>query len=104
MSTRFRADRDLVVATGPGFYEDPMADADRTTTKMGLDVTAPGGWPSNIKQRRTNPPQIAGNGTDALREVLMRGPNISSISCGKPEAVTGANSRSPWASFPPREN
>lgn len=74
ISNRFRADRDLLVGTGPGFYEDPMADAGRITTKMGMDATAPGGWPSNIKQRRTNPPQIASNGAAPLRDVLAGGP------------------------------
>jgi 2,5-furandicarboxylate decarboxylase 1 len=74
ISNRFRADRDLVIAAGPGFYEDPLAEADRTTAKMGMDATSPGGWPSNITQRRTNPPQIVSNGTAALRDVLARGP------------------------------
>ena len=106
MSTRFRADRDLVVAIRlPGFYEDPMAEADGTTTKMGIDLTAPGGWPSNIKQRRTNPPQIVGNGTRAVCATCWRAArNTSSISCGRPEAATGANWRSRSVSFPPREN
>jgi len=76
ISNRFRADRDLVVATGPGFYEDPMAEADRTTTKMGMDATAPGGWPSNIKQRRTAPPEVASGSAAPLRDVLARGPKF----------------------------
>ena len=76
-STRFRADRDLVVASGlPGFYEDPTADATGTTAKMGVDLTAPAGWPANIKQRRTSVPAIVSTGAASLRDVLARGPKF----------------------------
>jgi 2,5-furandicarboxylate decarboxylase 1 len=76
-STRFRADCDLVVASGlPGFYEDPTADATGTTAKMGVDLTAPAGWPANIKQRRTSVPAIVSTGAASLRDVLARGPKF----------------------------
>jgi 2,5-furandicarboxylate decarboxylase 1 len=76
-STRFRADRDLVVASGlPGFYEDPTADAGGTTAKMGVDLTAPAGWPANIKQRRTGVPVIVNSSAASLRDVLARGPKF----------------------------
>ncbi len=76
-STRFRPDRDLVVASGlPGFYEDPMADGDGTAAKLGIDLTAPADWPRNIKQRRTSAPEIARAGNAALRDVLARGPKF----------------------------
>ncbi len=76
-STRFRADRNLVVAAGmPGFYEDPMADADGTTVKLGVDLTAPANWPRNIQQRRTSAPAIVGIGSASLREALAQGPQF----------------------------
>jgi 3-polyprenyl-4-hydroxybenzoate decarboxylase len=76
-STRFRADCDLVAASGlPGFYEDPTADATGTTAKMGVDLTAPAGWPANIKQRRTSVPAIVSTGVASLRDVLARGPKF----------------------------
>jgi 2,5-furandicarboxylate decarboxylase 1 len=81
-STRFRADRDLVTSAGPAFYEDPLANADGTIAKMGLDLTAPADWPINIKQRRTRAPEIAaggsggaGSGAD-LRAALAQGPKL----------------------------
>ncbi len=75
MSTRFRADRDLLIASGlPGFYEDPTAAADGTAAKMGIDLTAPTGWPANIKQRRTAVPVIESARNASLHEVLARGP------------------------------
>ena len=53
MATRFRADRDLVVASGlPGFYADPSADAARTVAKAGFDLTRPVGEPDKIENRR----------------------------------------------------
>jgi 2,5-furandicarboxylate decarboxylase 1 len=76
-STRFRADRDLVVASSlPGFYEDPTADAGGRTAKMAVDLTAPAGWPSDITQRRTSAPAIASTGAAGLRDVLARGPRF----------------------------
>ena len=53
MSTRFRADRDLVVADDlPAFYADPMADSDGMVAKMGFDLTSPYGRPDGIEERR----------------------------------------------------
>ena len=74
MSTRFRGDRDLVVAGGlPAFYEDPTADA-AGAAKTGFDLTAPGGWPANIQQRRTAAPIVKTSGSARLLEALARGP------------------------------
>jgi UbiD family decarboxylase len=57
MATRFAADRDLVVSTGlPGFYADPMADANHLITKAGFDLTAPHGQPDTIDYRRAYAP------------------------------------------------
>ena len=76
-STRFRADRNLVVAAGmPGFYEDPVADADGTTVKLGVDLTAPADWSRGIQQRRTSAPAIVGAGSASLREALAQGPKF----------------------------
>ena len=55
MSTRFRADRDLVIATDmPGFYADPMAGENHLITKAGFDLTAPPSQPDTIEFRRAN--------------------------------------------------
>lgn len=75
LSTRFRADSDLVTGAGlPAFYEDPTVAGDGTAAKMGIDLTAPSGWPSNIKHRRTSAPVIVGKGAASLRQALARGP------------------------------
>jgi 2,5-furandicarboxylate decarboxylase 1 len=53
MASRFRADRDMVVASGlPGFYADPNADAEHTVAKVGFDLTRPVGRPDTIDSRR----------------------------------------------------
>jgi 2,5-furandicarboxylate decarboxylase 1 len=53
MSARFRADRDLVQASGlPGYYADPNVDANRTASKLGFDLTKPVGQPETIESRR----------------------------------------------------
>lgn len=76
-STRFDAHHDLVVKSGlPAFYEDPSADADGTTSKMGLDLTAPAGWPVNIKYRRTHAPDISVAGGANLHDVLAQRPKF----------------------------
>ena len=60
----------------PGFYESPVADADGTTVKLGVDLTAPAHWPRNIQQRRTRAPAIVGAGSASLREALEQGPQF----------------------------
>jgi 2,5-furandicarboxylate decarboxylase 1 len=76
-STRFRADRNLVLESGlPGFYEDPTADGNGATAKMGIDLTAPAAWPASIQQRRTSAPEIVRAGGAGLRETLARGPKF----------------------------
>jgi 3-polyprenyl-4-hydroxybenzoate decarboxylase len=57
MATRFRADRDLVVATGmPGFYADPIAE-DGIITKAGFDCTEKFGDSGKIEHRRAFAPK-----------------------------------------------
>src|SRR5262245_55128015 len=61
MAVRFRADRDLIVATDmPGFYADPAADANGRVTKAGFDLTAPVGEPDSIDFRRAYAPAVTG--------------------------------------------
>ena len=58
MSTRFRADRDLVVQTGfVGYYADPTAEQGQIA-KIGFDVTMRRGRASPIEDRRPNPPRV----------------------------------------------
>jgi 2,5-furandicarboxylate decarboxylase 1 len=60
MAVRFRADRDLIVATDmPGFYADPTADQNGRVTKAGFDLTAPVGQPDTIDFRRAYAPTAA---------------------------------------------
>jgi len=60
MAVRFRADRDLIVATDmPGFYADPAADAHGRITKAGFDLTAPVGEQEAIEFRRAYAPAMS---------------------------------------------
>jgi len=60
MAVRFRADRDLIVATDmPGFYADPTADQYGRVTKAGFDLTAPLGQHDTIDFRRAYAPAAA---------------------------------------------
>jgi len=78
MSTRFRADRDLVVAQDfPAFYADPMADQKGMVAKMGFDLTTPYGRPDSIEERRpraavSRPARRWGS----LRDALADGPKF----------------------------
>jgi 2,5-furandicarboxylate decarboxylase 1 len=59
MSTRFRADRDLVVESGfSAYYADPTAE-DRTVAKLGFDLTSRWHPPGALEERRPSPPAIA---------------------------------------------
>jgi 2,5-furandicarboxylate decarboxylase 1 len=79
MSTRFRADRDLMIESGlPGFYEDPTVDAAGTTAKMGIDLTARTEGPVKIVQQRTRAPEIVSSGAANVRDVLALGPKFFS--------------------------
>lgn len=76
MSTRFSADRDLVVAHGfPGVHMDPMLGPDKTGSKVGFDATEPYGRPSRIDTWRPLPPRIEGPATaNSVRDALAKGP------------------------------
>jgi UbiD family decarboxylase len=78
MSTRFRADRDLVVASEfPGYYNDPTAGDDKTVAKVGFDLTAPHGRPDTLENRRPCVPRFASQDTArsrTVREALRGGP------------------------------
>jgi UbiD family decarboxylase len=76
MSTRFRASRDIVIATGyPGFYMDPTVDQDGLTDKAGFDLTAPYGVPDTIETRRPRAPRFKGaKRFDSAHAALASGP------------------------------
>jgi UbiD family decarboxylase len=61
MANRFRADRDLVIATGQkAFLMDVTMDADHTTTKAGFDLTGPLSR-TGIEARTAHAPHIDGS-------------------------------------------
>jgi UbiD family decarboxylase len=75
LSTRFRADRDLVVVEGfPGFYSDPTISESGTLSKVGLDATA--GLPGDSMENwRPTPPRVSRERrAGSVREALAGGP------------------------------
>ena len=78
MSTRFRADRDLVIASQfPGYYNDPTAGDDHTVAKVGFDLTVPHGKPDTLENRRPRVPRFARQAAArcrTVREALQAGP------------------------------
>ena len=61
MSTRFRADKDLIVAEGfDGAYMDPTMFDSRKATKMGFDATAPYGHEAQVDYWRPKAPHLTG--------------------------------------------
>lgn len=74
LSTRFRADRDLVVMDGfPAYYSDPTAEGG-TLAKVGFDATAgPAG--DSIEEWRPLPPRVSRErSAGSVREALQAGP------------------------------
>ena len=60
MSTRFRADRDLIVESGfPSMYMDILAGKDKTMAKAGFDLTLPFDLPKSIETEVPKPPVFA---------------------------------------------
>jgi UbiD family decarboxylase len=77
MSTRFNADRDVVVPSArlQAFYADPLADADGLVSKIGYDLTHPTSKSTNIKFKRPRPPVVQPARTNAnVRQALEAGP------------------------------
>lgn len=76
MSTRFRPDRDVVVASGfKGYYADPTADKEGLVAKIGFDLTAPYGVPDTIESRRPRPPNVSKRARkQTVRQALQDGP------------------------------
>jgi 2,5-furandicarboxylate decarboxylase 1 len=75
LSTRFRPDRDLVVADGfPGAYSDPAISENGTLAKVGFDATA--GLPGeSMEQWRPTPPRVSRQRrAGSVREALQDGP------------------------------
>ena len=75
LSTRFRADRDLIVVEGfPGYYSDPTISDGGTLSKVGFDATAGRPGESMVNWRPT-PPQVSrARRADSVREALRDGP------------------------------
>lgn len=75
MSTRFRADRDLVVVEGfPGFYSDPTVSESGTLTKVGFDATAGLPGDSMVNWRPTPPRVSRERRVGSVLEALQDGP------------------------------
>jgi 2,5-furandicarboxylate decarboxylase 1 len=81
LSTRFRSDRDLVVAEGfAPFYMDPTVGDHKTVAKLGFDLTAPYGQKETIETRRAFAPRFGaseratGKRFGSVREALEAGP------------------------------
>ena len=77
MSTRFRADRDLIVAAGcPAIYMDPMALEDGSMVKAGFDLTAPYGRRDTVERRVACAPHFTGEEVRAgsVEQALESGP------------------------------
>jgi 2,5-furandicarboxylate decarboxylase 1 len=75
LSTRFRPDRDLVVADGfPGAYSDPTISENGTLAKVGFDATA--GLPGDsMEEWRPTPPRVSRERrVYSVREALQDGP------------------------------
>jgi 3-polyprenyl-4-hydroxybenzoate decarboxylase len=77
MSTRFRADRDLVVVQGaPGIYMDPVIGDDGSMVKAGFDLTAPYGKPETVERYIASAPHFSHAPATAktVEEALASGP------------------------------
>lgn len=78
MSTRFRGDRDLVVANEfPSYYSDPTAEESNTVAKVGFDLTAPYSKPDTLENRRPSVPRFTNKKTarfQSVRQALEPGP------------------------------
>lgn len=75
LCTRFRPDRDLVVANGfPGAYSDPTISENGTLAKVGFDATAGLPGESMVNWRPTPPRVSRKRRAGSVREALQDGP------------------------------
>lgn len=77
MSTRFRADRDLIIVEGaPGTYMDPAIGDDGSMVKGGFDLTAPYGKPDTVVRHIASAPHFSGEPATAksVQQALASGP------------------------------
>ncbi|MDC0033079.1 UbiD family decarboxylase [Alphaproteobacteria bacterium] len=75
LSTRFQADRDLVVQSGFRVLPlDPSLDGRRTGSKAGFDLTLPFGQREALALRVPEPPQKGTARFQTVREALQSGP------------------------------
>jgi UbiD family decarboxylase len=75
LSTRFQADRDLVVASGfRAVPLDPSLAGSRTGAKAGFDLTLPLGTDRELEFAVPEPPALSGGGTQTVEQALEAGP------------------------------
>ena len=76
MSTRFQADRDLVVEGGyRALPLDPSLEGSRTGAKAGFDMTVPFGKRASVEWQVSDPPLLDGDARfDSVRDALEDGP------------------------------
>lgn len=76
ISTRFRADHDLIVEGGfAGAYMDPTMFEQTETVKLGFDATAPYGMESRVDYWRPQAPHLTGTPRyQTVRQALEAGP------------------------------
>lgn len=76
LSTRFQADRDLVLVTGlPGTHMDPSLDGRPTGAKAGFDCTLPFGRKASVTSQVARAPEFGGGARfRSVREAVAAGP------------------------------
>ena len=85
MSTRFRADRDVVImGDWPGFHADPTRDEAGKTAKIGFDCTKPYEQSDAIEFRRPMVPHVVrSNAAPDVATALQAGPQFFAELLGK---------------------
>ena len=75
LSTRFQADRDIVVMSGARAYPlDPSLFDRRTGAKAGFDLTIPHGVDRGLAYRVADPPDLKPGGKQSVSEALKDRP------------------------------
>src|SRR4029077_16128651 len=75
LSTRFQADRDMVVASGFRCVPlDPSLQGARTGAKAGFDCTKPFGKTDSVEFTVPHPPQLPQRARAPVEDVLPKGP------------------------------
>ena len=75
LSTRFQADRDIVVMSGARAYPlDPSLQGSRTGAKAGFDLTVPHGVDRGLDYTVADPPDLKRGGNSSVSEALKDRP------------------------------